>query len=91
MVRVPEAKIDCSRQGKAKVGILDSKIVWSYGTFKKHHLQSWSQSVVCISTPGNCPISRDICEKNLTKKFQQEKSKKKSAHDSQGTWIIQVY
>ena len=52
MVRVPDAKSDCSRRGEAEVRIINFKTTWS-----EFHLpsQSRSKAVVCISTPRMYP------------------------------------
>ena len=73
MVRVPEAKSDCSRQGEAEVRILDFKTTWSNFQMSSQTAtteaklrymfrvssppQSWSKAVVCVSTPRMYPRS----------------------------------
>ena len=50
MVRVPDAKSDCSCRVEAKVRILNFKTTWS----EFHHLP---KAVVCVSTPRIYPRS----------------------------------
>ena len=73
MVRGPGAKSDCSRQGEAKVRILNFKNTWSefqkpnqntLAKAKSRYMfrvstppQSWSKAVECVSTPRMYPRS----------------------------------
>ena len=54
MVRVLDAKSDCSRRGEAEVCILNFKTTWSEFLSPP---QSRSQAAVCVSTPRMYPRS----------------------------------
>ena len=73
MVRLPDAKSDCSRRGEAEVRILNFKTTWSEFQIPSQNTlaeakpkymfrvssppQSQSKAVVCVSTPRMYPVS----------------------------------
>ena len=63
MVRVPDAKSDCSRQDEAEVHILNSKTTWS----EFHHLPRVGPKQLCALAQLGCIRESDTSSTNIVK------------------------